>query len=97
MRRSHADLTTAGLVSQHRQHQNLVALDAPDFDDVGFDADELEGVETVEDGTSIRSVVLFDVDARRIRFGEVRPVEAHTAQRLRNELEMINFLNKTKK
>ena len=72
----------------------LVALNAPHFDDVRFDADHLEGVEAIENGTSIRSVVFFNINARRVRFRKVCPVKAHTPQRFRNELEMINFLLK---
>ena len=75
-----------------RQGAYLVALDAPHFDDARLHADQLERVEAIENGAAVRSVILFNVNAGRVRFREVRPVKAHTPQGFRNELEMINFL-----
>lgn len=75
---------------------HLVALHSPHFDDARLDADQFEGIRPVEDGAAVRSVVALDVDARRIRFGEVCPAVALTRQRPRQKLVVVHFLDSEK-
>jgi hypothetical protein len=71
----------------------LVTLNPPDFDDARLDPHQFEGAAAVKDGASIRPVVSFDVNARRIRFGEVGALESLSPQRFQKELVVIHFLS----
>ena len=67
----------------HKSAPYLVALNAPDFNDPCLDAYQLEGVDSVENGTPVGSIVAFDVNARRIRLWEVTASVALSVQRPR--------------
>ena len=71
---------------------HLVTLDLPHLDDSGLRTDQLEPLRPEEERTSVRSVVALNVNTGRVRLREEHASVADRAQRLLEEVEVVNFL-----
>lgn len=70
MRRTDTELLTAVLQLQTSCNGHLIALDTPHLEDAGLIVDEIELIALIEYGTTVGSVILFDIQTRRIGLGK---------------------------
>lgn len=70
----------------------LVALYSPDLQYSGLCPHQLVPVGLVEDGTTVWSIVVLDVHARRVRLGKECSAVSLCTQHLLQEFEVVYFL-----
>lgn len=92
MGRTHTQLAARLLDNQIDSNGNLIALNSPNFQDASIEVAQFEFIAFEENRTTIGAVVLFDVQTRRIRFGEENALVVLGAQNGLKEFEMIDFL-----
>ncbi len=76
----------------HSPSSHLVALDFPHLNDAGELFDELKFGIVEEDGTPVGSVVLRNVDTRRVWFGVEGSLVAEFGKVRFQELVVVHFL-----